>query len=187
MQNPRLASRYAKSLVVLAQEQNQLEAVYADMKYLQDVCKQSRAFTNVLRSPVINADAKEKIVNEIVSKNISKISSAFVNLIVKKGREKTLPEIAHAVIDQYNEIKGIHKVRLITATPASEELQTAIVNKVKADAQLAQVELENVVNDSIIGGFQLEYKGNLVDASIARDLRDIQKQFQKNTYIRNIR
>ena len=187
MQNPRLAGRYAKSLVVLAQEQNQLEAVYADMKYLQDVCKQSRAFTNVLRSPVINADMKEKIVNEIISKNISKLSSAFVNLIVKKGREKTLPEIAHAVVDQYNEIKGIHKVRLITATPASEELKAAIVNKVKADANLGQVELENVVNDGIIVGFQLEYKGNLVDASIARDLRDIQKQFQKNTYIRNIR
>ena len=78
-------------------------------------------------------------------------------------------------------------IKLITATPASEELKSAIVNKVKAEAQLAQVELENVVNDAIIGGFQLEYKGNLVDASIARDLRDIQKQFQKNTYIRNIR
>jgi F-type H+-transporting ATPase subunit delta len=78
-------------------------------------------------------------------------------------------------------------VKLITASPASDELKTAIINKVKTDAGLAQVELENVVNDGIIGGFQLEYKGNLVDASIARDLRDIQKQFQKNTYIRNIR
>ncbi len=110
-----------------------------------------------------------------------------VNLIVKKGREKNLPEIAHAVIDQYNEIKGIHKVRLITASPASEELKAAIVSKMNTDAGLANVELENVVNDAIIGGFQLEYKGNLVDASIARDLRDIQKQFQKNIYIRNIR
>ena len=57
----------------------------------------------------------------------------------------------------------------------------------KTDAKLALVEMENVVNEAIIGGFQLEYNGNLVDASIARDLRDIQKQFQKNTYIRNIR
>lgn len=187
MQNPRLAGRYAKSLVDLAQERNELEAVYTDMKYLQDVCKKSKEFTNVLRSPVINADTKEKILNEIIIKNISKLSSAFVNLIVKKGREKTLPEIAHAVIDQYNEIKGIHKVKLTTVSAASEELKTAIVNKVKADAKLANVELENVVNEAIIGGFQLEYNGNLIDASIARDLRDIQKQFQKNTYIRNIR
>jgi F-type H+-transporting ATPase subunit delta len=53
MQNPRLATRYAKSLVVLAQEQNQLDAVHADMKFLKEACKQSRELTNLLRSPVI--------------------------------------------------------------------------------------------------------------------------------------
>lgn len=187
MQNPRLAGRYAKSLVGLAQEQNQLESVYKDMKYLQDVCKQSREFTNLLRSPVIKGDIKEKVVAQVISEKVSKLSSAFIHLLVKKGRESNLPEIAGAVIEQYNEIKNIHRVKLTTATPASDELKTAIINKVKADAGLQNVELETAVNESIIGGFQLEYKGNLIDASIARDLRDIQKQFQKNIYVQNIR
>lgn len=187
MQNPRLAGRYAKSLVVLAQEQNQLDAVYTDMKYLQDVCKQSKQFTNVLRSPVINGDMKEKIVNEVISKNVGKLSGAFIHLLMKKGRESTLPEIAFAVIEQYNEIKNIHRVKLTTATAASEELKANIISKLKSDAGLQNVELETEVKESIIGGFQLEYKGNLIDASIARDLRDIQKQFQKNIYIQNIR
>ena len=187
MQNPRLAGRYAKSLVVLAQEQNQLEAVYADMKYLQDVCKQSREFANVLRSPVIRNEVKEKVLTEVVSKNISLLSNSFLQLLVRKNREANLAEIAAAVIDQYNEIKDIHRVKLTTATPVSEELKTSIASKVKADAGLANVELVTEVKESIIGGFQLEYKGNLIDASIARDLRDIQKQFQKNIYVQNIR
>lgn len=187
MQNPRLATRYAKSLVVLAQEQNQLDTVHADMKYLQDVCKQSRELTNLLRSPVIQSDKKSSIVKEVLGNKVSVLSAAFINLLIQKGRESNLPEIAAAVVEQYNEIKNIHRVKLVTATPASEELKQAIIKKVKADAALQNVELETVVNDAIIGGFQLEYKGNLVDASIARDLRDIQTQFQKNTYIRNIR
>lgn len=187
MQNPRLAGRYAKSLVVLAQEQNQLEAVYADMKYLQDVCKQSREFANVLRSPVIRNEVKEKVLTEVVSKNISLLSNSFLQLLVRKNREANLAEIAAAVIDQYNEIKDIHRVKLTTATPVSEELKTSIASKVKTDAGLANVELVTEVKESIIGGFQLEYKGNLIDASIARDLRDIQKQFQKNIYVQNIR
>lgn len=187
MQNPRLAGRYAKSLVVLAQEQNQLEAVYADMKYLQDVCKQSREFANVLRSPVIRNEVKEKVLTEVVSKNISLLSNSFLQLLVRKNREANLAEIAAAVIDQYNEIKDIHRVKLTTATPVSEEMKNSIASKVKADAGLANVELVTEVKESIIGGFQLEYKGNLIDASIARDLRDIQKQFQKNIYVQNIR
>ena len=187
MQNPRLAGRYAKSLVDLAQEKNQLEQVYTDMKYLQDVCKQSKEFTNVLRSPVIKADVKDKILTEVISKKIGPLAAAFIHLIVKKGRENTLPEIAFAFVEQYNAIKGIHRVKLTTVSPASEELKTAIANKVKTDAKLAHVELENVVNEAIVGGFQLEYNGNLIDASIARDLRDIKKQFEKNIYVQNIR
>ena len=41
MPNARLAGRYAKSILDLAIEQGQLEAVYADMKYIQAACNAS--------------------------------------------------------------------------------------------------------------------------------------------------
>lgn len=100
MQNPRLAGRYAKSLVVIAQEQNQLETAYADMKYLQDLCKQSKEFANVLRSPVIRDEIKEKVLTEVVSKNISPLTNSFLKLLVKKNREANLAEIAGAFVDR---------------------------------------------------------------------------------------
>lgn len=187
MQNPRLAGRYAKSLVTLAVEQQQLDTVHSDMQYLYELCRQSKEFTNLLRSPVIKADKKEAIVKEVIGKKVSAVSMAFIHLLLQKGRESNLPEIAGAVIDQYNEIKGIHKVKLTTAVAVSDELKAAITAKVKADAGLQNVLLETEVKESILGGFQLEYNGNLVDASIARDLKDIQKQFQQNIYIKNIR
>jgi F-type H+-transporting ATPase subunit delta len=157
------------------------------MKYLQAVCKQSKDFTNLLRSPVINADTKEKIVAEAVTNHVGKLSSAFIHLLIKKGRESNLPEIAFSVIEQYKELKGIHRVKLTTANEVSEELKKSIINKIKADTSLKNIELETEVNEAIIGGFQLEYNGNLIDASIVRDLRDIQKQFRKNIYVRDIR
>ncbi|RYY66724.1 MAG: F0F1 ATP synthase subunit delta, partial [Chitinophagaceae bacterium] len=39
MPNPRLAGRYAKSLLDLAVERGQLEAVYADMQYLRELLR----------------------------------------------------------------------------------------------------------------------------------------------------
>ena len=61
MQNPRLAGRYAKSLVDLAVETNQLEAIYADMQYLQAVAKSSREFVTIMQSPVIAPEKKVQI------------------------------------------------------------------------------------------------------------------------------
>lgn len=187
MYNPRLAGRYAKSLIDLAVEKGQLEEVYKDMLYLQAVCQSSRDFVNVLKSPVIKADKKAQILEAVTAGNIGELTKAFCRLMVNKGRESSLPEVASAFIDSYNNIKGISKVKLTTAQPVSEELKNAIVNKIKSTTPMKNVELETLADDSLIGGFVLEFNNNLVDASIARDLRDIKAQFQKNVYIQDIR
>lgn len=187
MHNPRLAGRYAKSLIDLAREKDQLEAVYKDMLLLQDICKSSRPFVNLLKSPVIKADKKAQIVNEITIGRVSALTASFNNLMISKGREETLPEIVEAFINMYNNIQGIHKVKLTTAQPVSEELKQSIVNKFAATTSMQKIELEAVVKEELIGGFVLEFNNNLIDASVLRDLRDIKKQFMENMYEHKIR
>ncbi|MCZ2222251.1 MAG: ATP synthase F1 subunit delta [Chitinophagales bacterium] len=187
MQNPRLAHRYAKSLMDLSIEKNQLETVYADMKYLQALCSQSKEFNNLLKSPIIQAGKKDSIINVVTEGKISEISKLFIKLIVKKGRESYLEEIANAFIEEYNALKGIHKVALTTAIEISDETKNAIEQKIKQERGIGIIELETKVNKDIIGGFILEFDNNLVDASISRDLRDIKKQFSQNVYVSNIR
>lgn len=187
MYNPRLAARYAKSLVDLAVEKGQLEAVYKDMLYLQAVSKSNRDFVSMLRSPVIKADKKGKILEAVTAGKISELTQTFNRLMVNKGREASLPEVADAFIESYNKIKGISKVKLTTAQPVSEELKNSIIGKIKSTTPMQNVELETVADEALIGGFVLEFNNNLVDASIARDLKDIKAQFQKNVYVQDIR
>jgi F-type H+-transporting ATPase subunit delta len=187
MPNPRLAGRYAKSLVDLAIEQNQLETVYKDMQYLQAVCKSSPEFVSVLRSPVIKGDKKQKILFAITDGKVSALTASFNKLLISKTREEYIPEIITSVIGLYNELKGIHTVKLTTATAISEELKQSIVAKLKAETSLQNIELETAVKEELIGGFVLEFNNNLVDASIERDLRDIRKQFSQNIYVQQIR
>ena len=187
MPNPRLAARYAKSLIDLSTEKGQLEQVYADMLYLQAVGKSSREFLNLLRSPVIKAGKKESILNAITKDKISDLTAAFNKLLLNKGRESDLPEIVTAFVEQYNSIKGIHKVKITTAVPVGDDVINGLVNKVKASTGLENIEVEAKVDESLIGGFVLEFNNNLVDASILRDLRDVKKQFANNEFIHNIR
>lgn len=187
MQSPRLAGRYAKSLVDLAQEKGQLETVYKDMQYLQQVVKQSRDFVVLMKSPVIKADKKNAILDAVSKDKVSDLTKAFNRLLVIKGRENALPQIVNAFIDQYNTIKDIHKVKLTTATEASDELKQSMVQKLKAEAGFGTVELEAITDPSIVGGFILEFSNKKVDASIIRDLKDVKKQFMQNDYIQQLR
>ncbi len=188
MNNPRLAGRYAKSLLGLATEQNQVDAVYADMKWLHSICKSNPDFVTVLRSPIIKPTAKAKIIESVTIERVSKLTSAFIQLLVRKNRELNLPEIVSAYIDQFNTLRNIHKVKITTAEPISDEMQNAIMANIKAVATKNQTfEIETQVNNELIGGFLLETSGTLVDASILRDLKDIQKQFKNNDYLHRIR
>ena len=84
----RAASRYAKSLIELSLEKGELEKVYADMKLIQSVCKDSRDFMNLLQSPVVKADAKEKILKVLLimkrGRNVNFISMFVANLILPR-------------------------------------------------------------------------------------------------------
>jgi F-type H+-transporting ATPase subunit delta len=186
MSNTRLAGRYAKSLLDLATEQGQLEAVYADMKFIHALCNASSDFVNMLHSPIIKADQKNSIINEVLKNKVGTLTNSFTVLLVKKGRELELPAMAAAFIEQYNAIHGIHQVTLTTAVALSEDIKKSIEQKVKVAAQFKTVELTTKIDESLIGGFVLEFNNNLVDASIARDLKDIKKQFLNNEFISKI-
>jgi len=187
MPNPRLATRYAKSLIDLSIEKGQLEEVYADMQWLQSVCKSNRDFVNLLKSPVITGDKKIKVLGAVSGDRFNKITMAFSALLVKKGRESNLPEIAGAFISQYKEHKKIHTVKLTTATPLSSELRNAIIAQVKKTGGFENIELEEKVDKNIIGGFVLQVGDKLVDASISYDLKAIARQFENNDFIYKIR
>jgi F-type H+-transporting ATPase subunit delta len=185
--NPRLAARYAKSILDLAVERGQLETVYADMIFLRTICRSSRDLVNLLSSPVIKADKKRKTLEAITAGRISPLTTAFNALLMSKEREAYLPEIAAAFIEQYKAYKGIQTVRLTTAVPVSEDLRQAILEKVKTDRHVSQIDLETTVREDLIGGFVLEIGDELIDASIAYDLHKIKQQFENNDFIYKIR
>src|SRR5215510_9090993 len=147
MSNIRLATRYAKSLIGLAVERGELEKVFADMQWLQSICKSNRDFINMLRSPVIKSDTKGKIVRSVAGNNIGELTNSFIHLLINKGRESELPEITTSFIQQYKEVKKIHHVKLTTAFPVSDELKKSIVEHIRSTTEMQNIELETAVNE----------------------------------------
>jgi F-type H+-transporting ATPase subunit delta len=187
MLNPRLAGRYAKSLIDLSIEKDQLEVVYKDILYMNDLMRLSSEFVTILKSPVITGDKKQKVVEALTTGKISTITASFNRLLINKGRESFLPDIVQAFVEQYKDYKGIHIVTLTTAIPVSDDVKKSIIRKIKEVGNMKEVELESLVQENIIGGFILEADGRRIDASVAYDLANIKKQFANNDFIYRIR
>ena len=184
MSSYRLSARYAKSLLDLAIEKNQLSEVFNDVHYFNDVLKSVRELNLLLKNPVINADKKQKVIEQVFYPKFNNITKEFLKLVVAKHREEFLPEFATEFISQYNQHKNITVVKVTSAVQLDEAQLSQIKNLLKSDSSISNVEFQTKVDENIIGGYVLQYGDKLYDASIARALEMLDNNFLDNSYIK---
>lgn len=174
----RISTRYAKSLVDIAVEKNELETVLADIKGFTEVLK-NRDFYLLIKSPIVNTSKKLSIFKSIFDGKINKITQGFFDIIIRKGREMYLPEICAEFIAQYKELKNISSVTLTTAGTLNDNTITEIKRKLSEGAAIkGEIELTSKVNPDLIGGFVIEMGDRLYDASVAHQLEKLKKEFK---------
>lgn len=180
MKNLRVAARYAKSLIDLAQEQGKLEETKDDMATLQELTK-NRDFYLFIKSPVINPSKKRNVLDKILADvKMGEMTQAFVRILINKGRERNLPEIAGAFMDQYKVIKQITSVKITSATELSEEELGKIRSELITGGNTeAEIEISTVVDPELIGGFILEFDGQIYDASVSHKLDVLRREFNQ--------
>jgi F-type H+-transporting ATPase subunit delta len=169
MLSPRLAHRYAKSILSLAEERNSLDEVVKDMRLLQETLAGSKDLRIMLKSPIIPSDKKEKVLHIIFSKSLSEITYRFISLLVNKSREKHIVEMVDSFMNLYNKNNHIIKATLTLTEKGTKS-----------------VEISTEVDPSIIGGFVLKHGDLLLDNSVERKLHLIKEQIQDNSYIPKI-
>lgn len=168
-----IASRYSKSLIELGLQYNNLNEIYNDMISFK-LALQNRDLLLMMRSPIVKSDKKQQVINAIFNNDLQKITYGFINLILKKGREKYLPQIVNEFVKQYNFLKKSITATVITAQPVDD----AFLEKVKSKFPTGfTVQLSNEVDPSIIGGFVIKFGDTYYNASVAHHLKKIKSSF----------
>jgi|SRR5690606_1636954 len=171
-----VASRYAKSLLDLAEEQGQLDAVKKDIEGVISILKSNTELLAILKNPIISGDKKRNILTAIFEGKINPVILSFFYILVNKGRAAILLDIAQEFVREYNEAKGVVKASVTSAVALSDanlkELQKIITEEINA-----VVVLKNVIDTSLIGGFIVRVGDRQIDASIAGKLNKLDKHF----------
>jgi len=183
MRNTRATSRYAKSLLELAKEQNTLELCKTDMASVVSLCQNSRELVLLLKSPVVKTDKKLAIIAEVFV-GCSPLVLSFINLITKKKREALLFDIAQGFLDLHKIDQGIESATLTTAVALDEDTRQQALDFIKKQG-VSQVDLTEQVDESLIGGAILRLGDKQLDASVARQIKDLKQSFNKNLYIKD--
>lgn len=186
MTNPRLAYRYAQSLIDIAQEQKVLSEVLHDMNFIRTTISASRELELFLSSPIIKADKKSAAIDQIFESKTNPLTIKFIQLLINKGRESNLYEIATSFESLYDEMHKVKKIKVTSAVPMTEAIKNVVVAKAQSMVPGYELKVDEIINPDIIGGFIIEVGDKLYDASVKTELYKIKKQFLSNDYIANI-
>ena len=178
MQSHRAASRYAKSLLELAQEMKILDNVYADMQLFSAVVEENRVFAIMLKNPIINHDKKRNVLRALFGKRMNELTLLDFDLIAKKNRERILEEVAREFRIQYNNLMGLQVAEISTTIQLDEKLRanfTGLVEEISGK----KADLKEFVDEDLVGGFVLKVGDYRLDQSIKTQLQNIKKELTK--------
>jgi F-type H+-transporting ATPase subunit delta len=177
MKSTKAASRYAKALLELAIEKNRIDQVTSDISTLLQANNETKEFQLFLDSPVINAEKKNSIFKVLFPK-FDEITTLFIELITKNGREAMIPQIADSFEAQLKAHKGIVPVTLISANALDSKTKETIIAKVQSTIT-GILEVTEQIDASLIGGFMVKIGDNRIDASVANQLENLKQRLTR--------
>jgi len=178
MAQTRAAIRYAKAVLSLANEQNSASKLNDDMKSIVNAVAESKDLSDMLQSPVIHSKVKKATLLEVFP-NMNKLSVKLIDLLVENKRIGIIDEVAQKINMLFDESLGTQIAKVTTAFPLTKELEAKVLTKVK-ELTGNDAEVQNTVDESILGGFILRVGDIQYNASIANKLDKLKREFTLN-------
>ncbi|WP_299776588.1 ATP synthase F1 subunit delta [uncultured Formosa sp.] len=178
MAGTRAAIRYAKAVIELAQSSNSAEAVHTDMSLIANTISDSKDLSDMLESPVVKSAVKKSALLEIFN-NITPLTINLLDTLITNRRLPILGDVAIKYNQLFEQLSGAELATVTTVVPLTSDLEVKVLAKLK-ELTGKTVEVKNVIDETIIGGFVLRIGDLQYDASVANNLNKIKQEFSLN-------
>lgn len=173
-----VASRYAKSLIELAIEEDAAHRLFADMTMLQEICACVPHLIDALSDERVPFKKRVAVAKRIIEDlKLLKITGDAILLLMDKCRISILPHIAQSALGNLRRRNNIKVAYAQVADRAlAEELRTNL-EKILSDASGMSVECEVDIDPTLMGGFVVELGDRRFDSSIKGMLTRMKEEF----------
>lgn len=178
MAGARAAIRYAKAVLSLASDEKAADVVNKDMKLITNTIAESKELSDALQSPVIPSLVKKSILLAVF-KNSNKTTLSLIDTLMSNNRIGILSDVASKYNQLFDQSKGIELATVTTVVALTADLEKKVLAKAK-ELTGKDVEVENIIDESILGGFILRIGDLQYNASVANQLNKLKREFTLN-------
>jgi F-type H+-transporting ATPase subunit delta len=170
-----IAITYARSLLDLANEQQQAEAVGQEMSDLRQLVADHPGFAEILANPGVAEAERRALLGRVFQGRVSPLVWNFLGVLNAKGRLGLLGQMADAYADLLDEQLGKVEVD-VTVARRLEADQLEQLGRRVGQALGRNAVVHQYVDESIIGGLVLRVQDQLIDASVRSQLDSLRER-----------
>ncbi|NIR51383.1 F0F1 ATP synthase subunit delta [candidate division KSB1 bacterium] len=175
-----LAKRYARALFEMAEERGILDKIHDEVRTFYQSIQSNSDLQKLIDSQEISKREKQSTVESLLQDRVSNVFLNFLFLLLKKNRESLFFRIANqldALVDDYHQ-----KVQAatITAVPLDSDSLAKLKNFLDKTYN-ADVNINNRIDPSILGGIIVEVDGEVFDGSLQSQLKRLKGQLKESS------
>ena len=107
---------YGDALFEAALEENQLDAVWDEVREIASILQENEAFIDIMNHPEMTREKALAMMDEVFGGNVSDIMMCFLQVLVKKGRFGEIESVLEYFDKRAKEYKKIGVVYVTTPT-----------------------------------------------------------------------
>jgi F-type H+-transporting ATPase subunit delta len=165
-----LAGRYASALFDLARDEKQIDAVSRSLQALRSALADSREFSQLVNSPLVDRDEAGKAFAAIGGElGLDPLTANFLGVLARNGRKAQLPQVIRFFRRLAAEHRGETTAEVISAHPLSDDQVARLKSRLKARAG-RDVTIDAHTDPQILGGLIVKMGSQMIDASLKTKL-----------------
>ncbi len=170
-----LARRYARALIALATEANQVDVYGKDLLDLERTCQNLPGLITVLNDRFVSLSKRHKLLEDLVGQmKLAPLVRNFLLLLLEKGRVGLLPEIVKEYQVFQDQLQGIVRAVLVGARiPEAGVQQRVEALLIKSLKKKVVVRVEQ--DPKLIGGLLIKVGNRVYDGSVRCELDKIKE------------
>lgn len=174
-----ISKTYGDALFELAVEEDKVDALLEEIRQLQQVLSQNEEFGRLMNHPKIIKEEKIQVAKNVFGGRMSEELLGFLTIIISKDRYRDIDAILDYFVAEVKQYKGIGVATVTTAVPLREEQCRKIEQRLLDTTSYKKMEMNYLLDRSLIGGMVIRIGDRVVDSSIRTKLNELQKELLK--------
>jgi F-type H+-transporting ATPase subunit delta len=175
MRDRKVASRYARALLIAAREAGQVEEIAESYESLRATLRGNVDLATFLESPQVADREKHDLLRALLTGRVEPLLVNFVQLLLDKGRIFSFGDICEEYQLLVETEQGYKRAVVTTAVKLPDDLEQRLVDKL-ASLTGSKIILEKKVDPRVIGGARVILGDRVVDGTVHTNLERVRKQ-----------